>query len=403
MTGEHAFDTTAAPGGSCPFVPVFAPPRIMIERGSGSELWDTQGRRYIDLVAGIAVVSLGHADPAVAATLAEQSARLLHVSNLFANPPASSAALDLVDVMRTATGRDGQVFFCNSGAEANEAAIKLARRHGGRGRHTVVTAYGSFHGRTLGALAATGQPTKQEPFAPMPEGFRHVAFGDLGAMESVLDASVAAVLLEPIQGEGGIVSPPAGYLGAVQAMCRERGILLMLDEVQTGFCRTGSWFAFEQDGLQPDVVLMAKGMGNGFPVGAMWASAEIAASFRPGDHGSTFSGGALAGAVVGTVIRRMRELSLGEKVARSGASFKDSLAGASGIAAIRGRGLLLGIELIDGVDARMVAERLLHRGVLVNALSGSILRIAPPLTISDALLAEASSHLIAALEEETHG
>jgi len=237
----HSFDVSALPGGaSCPFIPVFGPPRLMIESGSGSELWDSEGRRYIDLIAGIAVVSLGHADPAVAAALAEQSSRLLHVSNLFANPPASTAAATLVDLLKTSTGREGQVFFCNSGAEANEAAIKLARRHGGRGRHTVVTAFGSFHGRTLGALAATGQPSKQEPFVPMPEGFRHVAFGDVAAMESALDESVAAVLLEPIQGEGGIVVPPEGYLGAVQSMCRERGILFMLDEVQTGFCRTGS-------------------------------------------------------------------------------------------------------------------------------------------------------------------
>lgn len=403
MTGAHSFDVSAAHGGSCPFVPVFAPPRLMIERGSGSELWDSRGRRYIDLVAGIAVVSLGHADPDVAATLATQSTRLLHVSNLFANPTACSAALDLVDLLRVSTGRDGQVFFCNSGAEANEAAIKLARRHGGRGRHSVVTAYGGFHGRTLGALAATGQPTKQEPFAPMPEGFRHVAFGDLAAMEAALDESVAAVLLEPIQGEGGIITPPEGYLGAVQALCRERGILFMLDEVQTGFCRTGSWFAFEHEALQPDVVLMAKGMGNGFPVGAMWAATDVAASFNPGDHGSTFSGGALAGAVVGTVIRKMRELSLGDRATRVGSSFRELLAGASGVAETRGRGLLMGIGLVDGLDARAVAERLLHRGVLVNALSGSTLRIAPPLTIPDALMAEASTHVIAALEEELHG
>ncbi|MFM9137526.1 MAG: aspartate aminotransferase family protein, partial [Actinomycetota bacterium] len=257
---------SSSSAGRCPFIPVFGAPQVMFVRGSGTELWDANGKRYLDFLSGIAVTSLGHAHPAIADAIAEQARTLLHVSNFFANPVATSAAVAVDRLL----GGGGQVFFCNSGAEANEAAIKLARKFGGRGRHVVVSALGSFHGRTLAALAATGQPAKHEPFQPMPEGFRHVPFGDLSALEASLDDTVAAVLLEPIQGEGGVIPASEEYLRLVREMCTERGILLILDEVQTGFARTGRWFGFEHAGIRPDAVTLAKGMGNGMPIGALW-------------------------------------------------------------------------------------------------------------------------------------
>jgi acetylornithine/succinyldiaminopimelate/putrescine aminotransferase len=223
-------------------MPVFGPPALMFERGRGTELWDSEGKRYLDFLAGIAVVSLGHANPVVADAIADQAHRLLHVSNFFANPVATEAAVKIDGLLRDATGRSGQIFFTNSGAESVECAIKLARKHGGRGRHNVVTALGSFHGRTLAALAATGQPTKHEPFQPMPEGFRHVAWHDIDAMRSAIDATVAAVMLEPIQGEGGVNPADPEYLREVRRLCDEAGALLILDEIQTGFGRTGRWF-----------------------------------------------------------------------------------------------------------------------------------------------------------------
>ena len=253
---SHRFATTGMD--HCPFMPVFGPPALMLERGSGTELWDTEGRRYLDFLAGIAVVSLGHADPHIAAAIAEQASRLVHVSNFFANPVATQAATMLDRLLTGATGRPGQVFFTNSGAEANECALKLARRHGGPGRHRVISMLGSFHGRTLATLAATGQPAKHEPFRPMPDGFDHVPWGDLDALAEAMTPEVAAVLVEPIQGEGGVVPAPAGYLAGIRALCDEHGALMMVDEIQTGFGRTGRWFGFEHDGVAPDVVTLAK-------------------------------------------------------------------------------------------------------------------------------------------------
>lgn len=257
MSPAHPFDTGAH--AACPFMPVFGPPAAMFVRGDGTRLWDDQGREYLDFLAGIAVVSLGHANPVIADAIAEQARTLVHVSNFFANPVATRAAEQLDQLLLDASGAHGQVFFTNSGAEANECAIKLARKHGGRGRHTVVSALGSFHGRTLAALAATGQPAKHEPFQPMPDGFRHVPWGDVDELRRAVDGTVAAVLLEPLQGEGGVVPAPEGYLRAAREICDEVGALLMIDEVQTGFGRTGRWFGFEHAGITPDVVTLAKG------------------------------------------------------------------------------------------------------------------------------------------------
>ena len=259
-------------------------------------LFDEEGKEYLDFITGLAVVSLGHAHPTVARAIAEQAATLCHVSNLYGNELGPEVAKTIDRLVNGGSGQaGGQVFFTNSGAEANECALKLARRWAGGNRHVVVSADNSFHGRTLATLTATGQPEKHAPFLPLPEGFVHVPYDDVAALDEVLDpATVAAVLLEPLQGEGGVVVPSSDYLAAVQALCTERNVLLMLDEVQTGLGRTGHWFAFQAQGLRPDVVTMAKALGNGMPVGACWARAEVGAAFGPGDHGSTFGGQPLA-------------------------------------------------------------------------------------------------------------
>ncbi|MBA2624916.1 MAG: aminotransferase class III-fold pyridoxal phosphate-dependent enzyme, partial [Acidimicrobiia bacterium] len=273
-------------------MPTYPPPAVTFVRGAGSVLWDDEGGRYLDFLSGLAVTSLGHAHPAVAAAVAEQARTLLHVSNLFATEPGPDVARTLDRLL----GGGGQVFFANSGAEANECAIKLARRFGGRGRHVVVSAYGSFHGRTLATLHATGQPAKHEAFQPLPEGFRHVAWEDLDALEAAVTPEVAAVLLEPVQGEGGVQPAPPAYLQGARRICDEAGALLVLDEVQTGLGRTGAWFGFQHAGIEPDVVTLAKALGNGVPIGACWARADVAGAFEPGDHATTFGGQPLAAA-----------------------------------------------------------------------------------------------------------
>jgi len=378
-----------------PFIPVFAAPAVQFVRGSGTELWDVDGRRYLDFLGGLAVIALGHANPVVAAAVCEQANTLLHVSNLFANPVAIEAARMVNALLHEATGQEGLTFFCNSGAEANEAALKLARKFGGRGRHAVVSAYGSFHGRTLAALAATGQPAKHEPFFPMPDGFRHVAYGDVDALRNAVDPSVSAVLIETVQGEGGVVPAPPGYLRAIRDLCDERGMLMMIDEVQTGFGRTGQWFGFQHEGIVPDVVTMAKAMGNGFPVGAVWARTEIATAFQPGDHGSTYSATPIATAAVRAVINEMRRLDAPAMARTKGAYLAAQLAGVPGVVSVRGQGLLLAAELGEGADAKAAYLALLERGVVTNAVTGTALRMAPPLTVTTAEIDE----VIVALRE----
>jgi acetylornithine/N-succinyldiaminopimelate aminotransferase len=381
----------------CPFIPVFGPPAVMFERGEGTQLWDISGKRYLDFLSGIAVVSLGHSNPVIAQAIAEQANTLVHVSNFFANTVATKTAVELSGLMRDAGAGDGQVFFCNSGAEANEAAIKLARKFGGRGRHRIVTALGSFHGRTLGALALTGQPAKHEVFQPMPEGFKYCEFGDVASLEAQLDDTVAAVMLEPIQGEGGVVPADAAYLQAVQKLCNERGILLIIDEVQTGFCRTGKWFGFEHAGIRPDAITMAKGMGNGMPVGALWARTDIASVLQPGDHGSTYSGTALATSAVSAVISEMKRLDASSLANKQGARLRDGLLKFAKIDHVRGSGLLLGAQLVEGVLTADVVPVLLNAGLIVNGVNATTIRFAPPLTVSDAEIDEALSILATVL------
>jgi acetylornithine/N-succinyldiaminopimelate aminotransferase len=371
-----------------PFMPVFAPPQRMFVRGRGTELFDVDGGRYLDFLSGIAVTSLGHANPAVAAAISAQAAELLHVSNYFANPQATAAAVAVDELLADATGDGGRVFFANSGAEAIECAIKLARKHGGRGRHTVVSAFGSFHGRTLAALAATGQPSKHEPFQPMPEGFRHVAWGDADALNAAVDGTVAAVLVEPILGEGGVYPAPVGYLAAIRRVCDETGALMVVDEIQTGMARTGRWFGFEHDDISPDVVTLAKALGNGMPVGACWARTDVAAVFEPGDHGSTYSATAIATAAVNAVIAEMRRIDAPTVAAKQGERLATGLAAVPGVVAVRGRGLLLAAEL-EGRPSGDVARELLDRGLVTNAVTATALRLAPPITVSDAEIDEA--------------
>lgn len=382
-----------------PLMPTYPVPSVRFVRGAGAELWDDQGNRHLDFLSGLAVTSLGHAHPAVADALAQQAQTLLHVSNLFGTEPGDDVARALDTLLRhgNADASGYQTFFCNSGAEANEAAIKLARKFGGRGRHTVVSAFASFHGRTLTTLHATGQPQKWEAFQPLPDGFRHVPWADLGELESALDATVAAVLLEPVQGEGGVNPATVDYFQGVEALCAERGILFMVDEVQTGLGRTGEWFGFQHFGVQPDVVTMAKALGNGVPIGACVAKAEVAAAFEPGDHATTYGGQPLATAAARAVLAEMQRIDAPRLATSAGAQLRAGLEPLDAVGAIRGLGLLLGVELIDR-DAKAVASRLLADGLVVNAVTPTALRLAPPLNMTDAEIDEAVAMISAALD-----
>ena len=375
-------------------------PPVTFVRGAGTELWDTEGRRYLDFLSGLAVTSLGHAHPVVADAVASQARTLVHVSNLFGNVVAPEVAVTIDRLIGGGTERaGGQVFFTNSGAEANECALKLARKWAGPGRHVVVTTWDAFHGRTLATLHATGQPEKHAPFVPMPEGFDHVPYDDLDALDAACDpARVAAVLLEPILGESGVIVPSSDYLAGVRALCRDRGILLMMDEIQTGLGRTGRWFAFEHAGIRPDVVTMAKALGNGMPIGACWARAEVAAAFGPGDHGSTFGGQPLATAAARATLAVMEEEDVPGRARRAGARLRDGLLRLDGVVGVRGEGLLLGAELATPC-AKEVTAAALARGLVVNAPRPDTIRLAPPLVVSDADIEEALAILGVALAD----
>jgi predicted acetylornithine/succinylornithine family transaminase len=373
----------------------YPPTTVTFVRGEGTLLWDDKGKEYLDFLSGLAVTSLGHANPVVADALATQARTLLHVSNLFGTEPGEDVAATLDALL----GGGGLVFFCNSGAEANECALKLARKFGGRGRHVVVSAYGSFHGRTLATLHATGQPQKHEAFQPLPEGFRHVAWDDLDALEAALDPTVAAVLLEPVQGEGGVNPATVEYLQGVRQLCDDRGILFMLDEVQTGLGRTGRWFGHQHFGVVPDVVTMAKALGNGVPIGACWAKAEVAAAFEPGDHATTFGGQPLATAAARAVLGEMQRLDVPTLAEKAGARLTSALEALPGVVSVRGLGLLIAAQLADGIDAKVVAATALERGLVINAVTPTALRLAPPLTVSDAEIDRAVALLGAVLVE----
>lgn len=397
-THSHAMH---APAGldHCPFMPTYGAPAVRIVRGQGCRLWDEDGNEYLDFLAGIAVVGLGHAHPEIAEAIAEQARTLVHVSNLYGTVPGTDVAIALDRLL----GGGGQVFFTNSGAEAIECAIKLTRKWGGPGKFGIVSANGSFHGRTLGALHATGQPAKWKGFEPLPEGFRHVPFNDLAALEAAIDPSVAAVLLEPIQGEGGVYPATAEYFEGVRRLCDERGLLMIVDEIQTGLGRTGEWFGFQHFGVEPDVVTMAKALGNGMPIGACWAKREVAAVFEPGDHGTTYGGQPLAASAARATLSILERLNAPQLAEHAGAQLRHLLQAIEGVTEVRGLGLLLAAQLAEGIDARLVAADLLKRGLIVNAVSPTSIRFAPPLIVSEPEVTEAVDLVAAVLADHLAG
>ena len=355
---------------------------VVFEQGAGATLWDREGRAYTDFLAGIAVCNLGHAHPAVQAALAEQAGKLLHVSNLFYTRPQ----VELGEWLVRHSFAD-RVFFCNSGAEANEAAIKLARKfffdREERGRFHIVAMEQSFHGRTMGSLSATGQEKIRRGFEPVLEGFRFVPFNDLDALQAEVDDTVCAVLLEPIQGEGGIVVPDPDFLSGVRRLCDRTGALMILDEIQTGMGRTGRLFAHEHCGVTPDIMTLAKALGNGLPIGAMLARESVARAFGPGAHATTFGGTPIVAAGALAVVKTMSGEGIVERAAQTGAYFRErlqALAGRHRRREVRGLGLLLGLKL-DGDGAAFVKDCLAH-GFIINCVQGNVLRFAPPLIIS---------------------
>ncbi|MGH2381251.1 MAG: acetylornithine transaminase [Candidatus Limnocylindria bacterium] len=370
---------------------------LTLVSGHGCWVTDDAGGEYLDLVAGIAVDVLGHAHPAIAEAVARQASTLVQVSNLYYTLPQ----LDLAEALVARSPFD-RVFFTNSGTEANEAALKLARRHGGeRGAHEVVSLTGSFHGRTFGSLAATGQPKYQAPFAPLPPGFRHVPPNDVAALEEAVTDATCAVLLEPIMGEGGVHPLTDAFLVAARAACDRVGALLILDEVQTGMGRTGSFFAFEQTPIVPDAVTLAKGLAGGIPIGALLVREE-AAAFQVGDHGTTLGGNPLSCAAGLATLRVIDEDALIANARARGAQLVDGLAAlvADGtLSDVRGRGLMLGLETAEPIArATMAAARDTH-GLLINATGDTTIRLVPPLTISAAEVDLALGRLGAALAD----
>ncbi|HSD71282.1 MAG TPA: acetylornithine transaminase [Thermoanaerobaculia bacterium] len=358
---------------------------VAFSHGRGVRLFDLEGREYLDFIGGIAVSSLGHAHPALVAAIAGQAARYVHVSNLYQIPEQVAAAGRLV----AASGLE-RAFFCNSGAEANEAAIKLARKRAksekGPDCYEILVTQNSFHGRTLATLAATGNPRYQQGFEPLPPGFRFVPYDDADAMRSAVTGATCAILVEPVQGEGGVLVPSPGYLAALRAICDENRLLLILDEVQTGIGRTGRMFAYQSSGVRPDLVTVAKGVGGGVPAGVLLATEEAARHFVAGDHGSTFGGNALASAAIVAVLDAIEREGLAENAAAMGARLVAGLEELRKkhpvLLAIRGAGLLAGADLT--IDAAPVVEACLAKGLLVNAVRPKTLRFAPPLVVSAA-------------------
>jgi predicted acetylornithine/succinylornithine family transaminase len=365
---------------------------LTLVRGAGCWVWDEAGREYLDLVAGIAVDVLGHSHPALVSAIAEQAATLIQVSNLYYSLPQ----LELAEAL-TASSAFDRAFFVNSGTEANEAALKLARRFGGS-RREVVALTGSFHGRTLGSLAATGQPKYQEPFAPLPAGFVHVAPNDVAALVAAVGDQTCAVLLEPIQGESGIHPLSDEFLVAAREACDRVGALLIFDEVQTGVGRTGTFYAFEQTPVVPDVVTLAKGLAGGVPIGAVLARAG-ADAFHAGDHGTTLGGNPLSCAAGLATLRVIADEGLMANAAERGRQFVTALASLPGVAEVRGRGLMLGVETVGPIAKQVVAIARERHGLLVNATGETTLRIVPPLTISADEVDQAVSRLATALSD----
>ncbi|MFF1614902.1 acetylornithine transaminase [Amycolatopsis sp. NPDC058278] len=355
----------------------YGTPKLTLVRGEGAKVWDADGQEYVDLVGGIAVNALGHAHPAVVEAVTEQIKRLGHTSNLYVNPVAVELAEALLDVAGL-TGH-GKVLFVNSGAEANEAALKISRL---TGRTKVVAAEGAFHGRTMGALTLTGQPAKRDAFKPLVPGVEHVPFGDVGALQAAVDTDTAAVFLEPVLGEAGVIPAPDGYLQAAREITKATGTLLVLDEVQTGLGRLGTWFGYQQAGIVPDVITLAKGLGGGLPLGAVIGVGAAGDLLKPGQHGTTFGGNPVCCAAGLAVLKTIAAEGLLDHVASLG---KDIAAGVEAlghplVAGVRGAGLLLGIALKQPVSAA-VAQAAQAAGYLVNPVAPDTVRLAPPLVL----------------------
>jgi acetylornithine/N-succinyldiaminopimelate aminotransferase len=375
---------------------------IRLVSGKGSRVKDAEGREYIDVLAGIAVNSLGHCHPAVVEAVREQAGRLIHCSNFYATEPQAK----LAELLVTQSGL-GKIFFCNSGAEAAEGALKLARKWGsknGRGGG-VITMDGSFHGRTLATIMATGQPKYRDGFDPLPSGFQTVPFNDLEAVKKAVTKDTCAVMVEPVQGEGGVRPASREYLEGLRRFCDEAGILLIFDEVQCGMGRTGFLFAYQGYGVTPDIVTLAKALGGGVPIGAVLARESVAEVFQPGNHGTTFGGNPLATAAARAAVTALIEEKLPERAREMGDylvfSLQEATRGMEVIADIRGRGLMVGVELT--IDGKPVVEKMLEKGVLGNCTAGKVMRFVPPLNISKADLDEVVRVFVESLRETIDG
>jgi len=354
----------------------YGTPTIALVKGNGIVVTDADGKRYLDFLGGIATNILGHAHPSIVKAVTKQVSTLSHVSNFYAHP----VAVELAEKLTSLTGDKGaKVFFCQSGAEANEAAFKLSRR---TGKIKVVAAQGAFHGRTMGALSLTGQPSKREPFLPLVKGVKHVPYGDIDAMRKAVTRKTAMVIIEPIMGEAGVVVPPSDYLQQLRQLCDEKGVLLVIDAVQTGMGRTGDWFGYEYSGITPDVITLAKGLGGGLPLGAMIALGKASELFQPGDHGSTFGGNPVTTAAGLAAINFIESKEILKKVELQGNNLMQEIAMIPGVKEVRGAGLLIGIEL-QSLKAPDVATAMREAGVLVNAANETTIRIAPALIVTD--------------------
>ncbi|HWR84405.1 MAG TPA: acetylornithine transaminase [Rhodoglobus sp.] len=373
----------------------FATPLAQLVRGEGAYVWDADGTRYLDFLAGIAVNALGHAHPVFVDAVSRQAATLAHVSNYFATPPQLALAQRLLR-LTGAEQTGGRVFFANSGTEAIEAAVKLARR---TGRPRILSLQNSFHGRTLGALSITGKPALRQPFEPLLPGAEHLP-PTIEALEAAIGPDVAALVVEPIQGEAGVVALPDGYLEVARRLTAEHGALLIVDEIQTGAGRTGEWFAFQRTGIVPDAITLAKGIGGGFPIGALVTFGAASDLLAPGQHGSTFGGNPLATAVGDAVLGELERAGLVGNARVRGQQLREAIAGMPGVAEIRGAGLLLGVGL-DRPIAPAVMRAALERGLIVNAPNDTSIRLAPPLIIGDEHVAEFTDLFTSALEAST--
>lgn len=348
----------------------YGTPAIQLVKGSGIDVWDAAGKKYLDFLGGIATNLLGHNHPLVSAAISKQSKTLSHISNFYAHEPG----LELAEKLQSLVGdSSARIFFCNSGAEANEAALKISRL---TGKKRIVATQGSFHGRTMGALSLTGQPGKRNPFKPLIKSVKHVPYGDIKALIRSVNSRTAMVILEPIMGEAGVVVPPSGYLAAARKVCDRYGALLVFDCVQTGMGRTGQWFGYEHEGVKPDIVTLAKGLGGGLPLGAVIAIGKSATLLTPGSHGTTFGGNPISCAAANVVIKEIENRKYLALNATKGALIRNLISPIKGVKEARGRGLLIGI-VVEGSKAKDLAARLLSLGFLVNAANDDVIRIAP--------------------------